>query len=326
MNILIIRDKTQNLQGGIKKHSSDLYYLFKNDGDINIQEIKDLPCKYIPILRKHIVNTSILKKYIQESLCETIHIHGFMSFLVIQSITISSKLKKRIIYSPHFHPFKYLNRPFLGKVFFILLLRPLLKKIDTIITINNEDTLFFTSKHNNVQRIPHWIDENITCDNIVRKNNMILFVGRNDSNKGLEHLYALPKNKYEIHCVTNGTLKRDDFIQHTSISNNELKKLYREASVVVVPSRYEAFSLVALEALYNHTPIVISNRVRIGDYLSNSKNCQVFSYGNYKDFERAIDIILKLSNQTFDESILQPFSVNSIKNKYKSIYLNEKQH
>lgn len=94
---------------------------------------------------------------------------------------------------------------------------------------------------------------------------MVLFVGRNDTNKGIEHLYSLPDN-YRVHCVCKGTVKRNDFILHQNLGDAELACLYRQASVVVVPSRYEAFSLVALEALQYHTPVVISERVRIGDY------------------------------------------------------------
>lgn len=321
MNILIISDKSRNFGGGINKHCKDLYNLFKNDEDIKIQAINNLPSIFIPILNKNIVEISSLKKCIKDSNCDIVHIHGFMSVLVIQSILIASLLKKKIIYSPHFHPFKYLNRPFLGKVFFILFLKPLLKRIETIITINNEDTSFFSLYHSNVRRIPHWLEQESIKKHIPRKNNMILFVGRNDSNKGLEHLYTLPLNKYEIHCVTGGILKRKDFIQHKNISDQELSKLYRETNVVVVPSRYEAFSLVALEALYNHSPIVISERVRIGDYLKDIKGCTIFQYRNFKEFEVAIEETIHYSNIDFNVLLL-PFSRKTIKQKYKDIYLN----
>ena len=322
MKVLILRDSTRSLTGGIKKHCSDLYELFKDDSDINIQNIIDLPCKFIPLLRKYIVNYSTLKKYIKNSQCNTIHIHGFMSILALEAIYISKRLKKRIIYSTHFHPFKYLDRPILGILFYHTLLKPLLKYVDTIITINNEDTTFFSSFHKNVKKIPHWLEKENSSEKISHTNSMILFVGRNDSNKGIEHLYSLPPNKYEIHCVTGGILKRRDFIQHQNLSNNELKELYKQANVVVVPSRYEAFSLVALEALANHTPIVISDRVKIADYLSNNKHYQIFKYGNYKEFEKAINEILNQTQKHFDDTILLPFSKEKIKSTYKSIYTN----
>lgn len=324
MKVLIIRDNIINFQGGIKKHCDDLFKLFNGDKNIQIQNFINLPCVYLPIIRKHITNFSILKKHIIESKCDIVHIHGFMSIFVLQAILISYKLNKKIIYSPHFHPFIYLNRPFLAKVFFNLLLRPLLNKVDVIITINKEDTLFFSKYHNNIYKIPHWLNKTERVSSNTKIKNMILFVGRNDTNKGIDHLYALPKNKYQIHCVTGGILRRNDFIQHKNLSTDELNNLYKQASVVVVPSRYEAFSLVALEALSNHTPIVISERVRIADYLTGNNAYKIFKYGDYKDFENAIDTMLQQSNQNFDVSILQPFSPQNIKNEYKKIYLNDK--
>ena len=318
--ILVICEPIRGKADGIQNHCNDLYNLFLDDKEIDVYKIKDIPYIYLPLIKKKIVKFSSLKRIIKNSQCNIIHIHGFMSIIVAQALLASIILKKKIIYSPHFHPFIYLNRPILGKIFFTLFIKPFLSKINTILTINNEDTSFFSCIHTNVIKIPHWIKKPST-ESIKRssKTNMVLFVGRNEENKGLDHLYSLPINKYEIHCVTNGILERADFIQHSNINNEELENLYNNANVVVIPSRYEAFSYVALESLAKHIPIVISDRVRIADHLKNDNCYTIFKYRNYEDFEKAIDRMLVTKNADF-EGTLFPFKKDNIKIIYKKVY------
>jgi glycosyltransferase involved in cell wall biosynthesis len=141
--------------------------------------------------------------------------------------------------------------------------------VDLVFNINKDDSVQFRKSHSNVLTIPHWSKFEHPVKDIKKDPKMILFVGRlNESNKGFEHLYHLPEGLYEIHCVGNGDITmRSDMIHHTNISDNELMDLYLKASLLVVPSRYEAFSYVSIEALMCNTPIVISDRVRIADYL-----------------------------------------------------------
>lgn len=318
--ILIIRDKTLSFTGGIKKHCDELKELMECYKDIEILPIEDLPCKYVKLIRKFRYNSNSLRQYIINSKCDIVHVHGFMSLGVIQAINTAYNLNKEIIYSPHFHPFQYLQNPIYGKLFFYSFIKPILYKVKTIVTINKEDTLFFKKYHHNVINIPHWnthVENNVPSTNS-KLPNSLLFVGRNDSNKGLEHLYQLP-SQYKVHCVTKGPLLRDDFILHQNISDTELNKLYEQVSVVVIPSRYEAFSLVALEALSHHTPIVISDRVRIGDYLTGEKGYKIFKYHDYLSFNKSIKDILQQKDIDYKQ-LLSPFDVNKIKKIYYKLY------
>lgn len=146
---------------------------------------------------------------------------------------------------------------------------------------------------------------------------MILFVGRNEENKGIDYLYKLP-SKYVVHCVTKGNLQRSDFIVHSDVSDEELDLLYREASLVVIPSRYEAFSYVALEAFAHGTPVVMSDRVQIANYLEGKSGYSIFSYGDYQDFLSAVDKTIGIDVDV--NGILSIFDKNVIKNKYANIY------
>ena len=320
IKILMLRNVLKTSKhGGIRKHCQELYDLFKNDLHVKILPIVNLPNHSIPIIKKNVFYWKNLYRYVKESECDIIHIHGFATLDIIQVFIIAILLRKKVVYSPHFHPFKYLQHPFLGKLYFYLCLRFFLKYASSIITITSIDTEFFVRYNKVVYKIPHQytpsLNENIVIE---KKKNMILFVGRNETNKGLFHLKRL-SSKYEIHLVTGkGVFDRDDYIIHTNISNEELNLLYKQASLVVIPSRYEAFSYVALEAFANGTPVVMSNTVMIADYLKGISGYSTFDYGDENGFLKAVDRTIGISVER--DKILSIFSPEKIKQLYKEVY------
>lgn len=321
MKVLLISENAPSIYGGIERHCYNIKLLFSNDKDITVESIskEDIGFHKINIIDKIVFNEKKLRQYINNSNCDIVHIHGFASLAVWQAIRIASELKKRIIYTAHFHPFERLDNPMLGKLFFYLLLKPYIKKIDTIITINKEDTAFFKKYHNNIIMIPNWLAKPIIENNHSKKKNIILFVGRNDHNKSPQYLNDLP-SKYEVHCVTNTSKNlRNDFIFHTQISDNELNELYRQASLLIVPSRYEAFSYVVLEALAQGTPVLISDNVRIADYIGQKQGVTIFKYGDHNDFLNKIETAIQ---QKVDINFIKTiFSETTIKKQLTSIYL-----
>ena len=194
--IKIVQFYTTNINkfGGIKQHCEKLCALFQNDRDILISIIQDIPIHYIPIIRKKFFPVGLLYRRLKEQKSDIVHIHGFADFPVPQSIILSMILRRKIVYSPHFHPFEYLQHPTFGKLFFHVFLRPLLPFVSAIFTISDNDTEFFKRYHKKVFKIPHYFDRVYASFNslVKKKPNMILFVGRNETNKGMDHLYKLP--------------------------------------------------------------------------------------------------------------------------------------
>lgn len=288
--VLLIAENAPAPVGGIERHCYNIQELFRSDNEVEINSIsrENIKFKHWKIFNKIIFNFRDLEKAVIDSRCNVVHVHGFASIAAAQAIRVAKKLKLKIIYTAHYHPFNKLENPLKGVIFFYLFLKPLLKSIHQIITINKEDSEFFSKYHSRVTMIPNWIQYPFQKQQGTRKANMILFVGRADANKGIDHLLALPAGTWEIHCVTGAGPIRDDFVVHSGIDENRLRDLYRMASVVVVPSRYEAFSYVTLEALAHGTPVVISDQVRIGDYLEGISGITLFRYGNKPAFIRAV--------------------------------------
>lgn len=324
IRILLIRNNVENLSDGISSYCDAIYEMFRSDGEIEV-----LKAQNYPIIKVAAINDLYLPKdikyAIRESNADVVHINGYTSACTLQAIYYSHKYGKRIIYTPHWHPFSFLRRPLFAKLLFILCVKPFVNHyVDTIIGINNDDTSYFSSFRPPVVQIPHWprLTEPRIAINVEKKENMVLFVGRvNSANKGIEHLFSLPEGKYDIHIVGSGTLScRRDMVFHNSISDAELYVLYREASLVVVPSSYEAFSYVALESLCAGTPVVASNGVHIGDYLLGFPFYTKYEYGNFQQFILSVENTIGVDVDI--EKVNSIFNLNKAALEYKKIYKN----
>ena len=321
MKVLQIRETPKTKCAGVDANCQALIDLFAGDRDVKMLPTIDYTRHTVHVLHQYYLDKKEICDSIEKVKPDVIHVHGAYSFTLWVVVQCALKYNIPIVFSPHFHPFWALRRPFLGRVFFHLITKSVLKRIHTVFTINNEDTAIFSKYHKNVVRIPHWSKFNIPEVKPVKNPKMILFVGRlNESNKGFEHLYHLPVGKYEIHCVGKGNVElRSDMTIHTNISNKELAELYQQASLLVVPSRYEAFSYVSLEALSNYTPLVVSDRVRIADYLNKEKGVSIFRYQNYEDF--VVKVGETIGAEVFPKNILTHFNPERIKQMYKQAFL-----
>ena len=97
MKVLIIRDKTLSFNGGIKRHCDDLYALM-SACDVDVMPVEDLPATYVKWIRKYKYDTKALVRYIENSRCDVVHIHGFMSPGAVQAINAAYGLNKKIVY------------------------------------------------------------------------------------------------------------------------------------------------------------------------------------------------------------------------------------
>lgn len=67
---------------------------------------------------------------------------------------------------------------------------------------------------------------------------------------------------------TSGLASRVEFVPYTTPS--ELCRLYREARVFVLPSRYEGFGLTALEEMACGTPVVAGNVASVPEVVADA--------------------------------------------------------
>ncbi len=306
---------------GIDANCQGLISLFEGDDQITMLPTVDYTKHTDPIFHQYWLDEREMCDSIEKYNPDIVHIHGACTMTLWTATKCARKYGKTVVLSGHFHPFYSLNRPLLGRLFFNLITRNVLKKVDLVFTINNEDTAQMRPYHKRVIKLPHWSKFEDSVNNEGKVKNMILFVGRlSESNKGFEHLYHLPEGKYDIHLVGKGDVElRSDMTKHVNISDEELKTLYQKASLLVVPSRYEAFSYVSIEALMSNTPVVMSDRVRIADHLDGISGYSVFKYHDFDGFVKAVESTIGKTVET--DKVRATFDPIRIKEAYKDAYL-----
>lgn len=122
----------------------------------------------------------------------------------------------------------------------------------------------------NVVSVPHGVDTKMFGPSL-DGHKSILYVGRIDPIKGLDVLIDALRilkrdtnlvvvggsSKGQNHCEAIRTYGRDLSIDFAGrVQHEDLVRYYRETSMVVVPSYYESFGLVGLEAMASARPVV----------------------------------------------------------------------
>ncbi|MBI2382581.1 MAG: glycosyltransferase family 4 protein [Gammaproteobacteria bacterium] len=117
----------------------------------------------------------------------------------------------------------------------------------------------------------------------------LLFVGRHDAQKGLAHLLdtfrRLPQEKYALYvagaAVVDGDARTEfpaapnihwlGWINHAFIDG-----LYPQFDALIVPSRWEGFGLVVLEAMRNSVAVIASDRGALPEIVEDGASGRIF--------------------------------------------------
>lgn len=321
VKVLPICSEPSAKANGVATYCHSLADLFKDDQRVAVLSPLESPFKVSKLMNYRFKWGPLYRK-LKQSDADILHINGYTSLDIFQALWAAALLRKKVVYTPHWHPYGMLRRPLLAKMAFQLFVRPVLNRVRAVVTLNQDDTAYFASMGDKVHRIPHWRRFQVSDEllHLPKQDNMILFIGRfNADNKGFDYLYHLPEGKYDIHCVGRGTVeKRSDMTLHTGIPTEELMRLYAKASLVVIPSKYEAFSYVALEALSMNTPVLMSDRVRIGDYVKDCRGVDIFRYGDYEAFVN--QVATHIGTEVDRDGILSIFDPAAIREKYVELY------
>lgn len=238
-----------------------------------------------------------------------VHIHFAIAYSS-EIATIISKIKRvKVVSHIHIDPHPSGSLGFLLPAYKRLFWKRLLPISDVVIC-PTEDYVNIISQKYGVKKdkcviVPSGINiKKFKVANEHMESNEItnlLFVGRLSKQKAIPMLlgaFKLIKGKYDLtlHIVGDGeertmieeTIAKENIenvILHGRISDEELRNLYKTSDIFILPSNYESFGIVNLEAMASGLPIVASDIPGVKNVL---KDCGILVKPTAKNFADAI--------------------------------------
>lgn len=136
----------------------------------------------------------------------------------------------------------------------------------------------------------------------------LLYVGRFDRQKGFDLLLEVFNEHHfanvQLYLVGDTVLEEVSYIfpENTVklgwVNNSEIDHYMRGCDAVIIPSRWEGFGIVAIEALRNKKPVIASNRGALPEIVSNGLNGYIFDFENKQELA---DIIKRLDKSSLKE-------------------------
>lgn len=330
IRLLFISDFSLSKNGGIETHIKEIAQQLAVRGGYEIGYLIGEELEPQKVLGKNFISGSVLKKRIAELRPDFVHIHGFASVFIAQALAICQKLRLRITYTPHYHPFYALGRPGIGFFFYHAFHKRLISKVDALIALTNYEKNFFQKilPDDRIHVIPNGSGMTTGGASGNERRHAVLFVGRNDHNKRLDFLLNQKEFflTHQLKClvVTGDRCENEGpFEFFRNVSQEKLGELYETVKVVCIPSKYEAFSLVALEALSKNTAVIASDRVQIKEYFENKWYFTIFAYNNQDDFQKKLKMLLTEFDQHTEQFFLpsmHPFNWPGIVDQTCKVY------
>lgn len=274
---------------------------------------------------------------------DIIHVHSTWAGLFVRLPYLLKRKKVKIIYQSHGWAF-LMDTSNYKKIIYALVERILSISTDKIINISNYEqnqAIRYGLNRNKMVMIYNGVEDKVNKSNLKlnwdgNKINL-LFVGRLDRQKGLDlFLDVYNKIKLEnLHLYVIGTSVLDDNLpQNTEnitylgwVDNKDIDAYYQACDAVIMPSRWEGFGLVAIEAMRNSKPVIVSNRGALPEIIEDKINGYVFDLKNnsslkniLKNLNKKILIIIGNNNRkVFLERFINKIFINNIYNLYKNL-------
>ncbi|RQW63883.1 glycosyltransferase family 4 protein [Vibrio viridaestus] len=239
---------------------------------------------------------------------DVIFLHSSFAGLVRLIAIFNPEIKSKIIYCSHGWSFDMEDKKPLYLKIYAKIERFLAYYCRTIICISKYE--MERAKQVNIRNdklcvVYNCVDDNVSLlDNVDKdkfkldKNRIYcLFVGRDSNQKGFDLLPAisefLPQN---MTILVVGNLKEyesNEKIQHFGwCTKSDVDYLRSKSKFLLIPSRWEGFGYVVVEAFRQNLPVIGSNRGALPELIREGKDGFIFDLSDISSIKPKIDLIL----------------------------------
>ena len=236
-----------------------------------------------------------IQKHIRLIDPDIVFLHSSWAGMLARVPFLFGKKRPCVIYNPHGWSF-LMDVSSWKKKLYAFIERILASKTDVIVNVSQYEHDFglkFGIPKDKMRMIYNGISEDarISTENIGFSQDSInlLFVGRFDRQKGLDFLLDVWKqtNNNGIHLYVIGApvISKEESIYHSDegvsflgwIKNDKIRAYYRSADAVIMPSRWEAFGLTAIEGFRDGCPVIASDRGALPELIQDGVTGYLFS-------------------------------------------------
>ncbi|WP_369957456.1 glycosyltransferase [Levilactobacillus brevis] len=270
---------------------------------------------------------------------DVVHFHSSFSGIIRLTYLIKPA-KYKVVYCPHGWSFIQQNKGPIRKKIYEFIERCLARKTDAIINISKSEQEE-AIKHNLPSSKLHLIYNSISSERkeyavrtpfTDKKRKKLLFIGRFDAAKGLSFLLdngKLKENGIEL-VVIGASVLQDQNLKYDDrnirflgwVDNEYIGSYMMHCDAVIVPSMWEGFGLVALEAMRAHKMVIASNVGGLPELIIDKKNGLLFKKGSAKSLNERLNEFAGMSDSAI--KIMGERGYDLFRQKYNRLKLNEK--
>ncbi|WKA53963.1 glycosyltransferase [Planococcus shixiaomingii] len=284
----------------------------------------------------------IIYKKIEQLQPEIIHIHSTFAGFYTRGLLLFKKRSFKVVYCAHGWSF-LMETSRLKQNIYVLIESILALATDKIINISNyehQQALQYSLLRSKSVLIYNGISENRkTVDINLRVDPTkinLLFIGRFDKQKGLDILIKTFSDhnlsNITVYLIGEQVVERKEkeisfpsnFVQLGWLDNEIIDSYYSLFDAVIVPSRWEGFGLVAIEAMKNKKAVIASNKGALPEIVIHGKTGYLFDIENENSILKVLfnlnkKELIKLGEKG-EERFLEKFTSDLMNKKIIEIY------
>lgn len=310
----------ETIKGGVATVIKQLAYSQINDGDNNkvICLIPDNQCSELNNISKNNIVTfkrkgrdliSLLRFFLKFTVLiikerpDLIHLHSTFSGALgrISLIFLKPFLKSKVIYCPHAFSFLMEGSKIKRKMFFYVekILLPITDNVICVSQYEKKMAVELGLSKKKLVVIYNGVPAKLTnMKKKVSKPLKLLFVGRFDHQKGydllIETIVKLNKNDFVLTIIgdsvnsKNQRIEAENIVYTGWIDSDSMEPYFLNADVLIIPSRWEGFAMVPLEAMSYSLPIIASDSTSLPEVVLDKITGLLFEKDNADSLLRCI--------------------------------------